>query len=352
MDAFTVIRPLGGGCYGEVFEVQDRTTGARYAAKRIPVPRPGDVGLPSAVCRELAALRALTNRVHIVQLCGVMACNASVVLLTELCVCDLRTFQCRFRPIAAPMPADVAKGLLRMVFAGLAQCHRAGIMHRDIKPGNFLISATGHVKLGDFGLARPTVLPRPGEDRYTHEVATRWYRAPELLLGSTDYGAPVDMWAAGCIAAELVCGFSAAVFQGTGDIDQLNKIFAVTGTPSTDNWPAVLGLPDWGKIDFIPQVGMGLQAAFATELDAEALDLLTRLLRLDPSTRLTATECLAHPYFASSPSPASPQAVAAVMDRLDAQADVPAIPTIEQVLGAAGDSSVAHAASLQDGETD
>lgn len=113
----------------------------------------------------------------------------------------------------------VVKSFLFQIFHGLAFCHARGIMHRDLKPQNLLVSKEGRLKIADFGLARAFVPPiRP----LTHEVVTLWYRPPEILLGSQTYAPPVDVWACGAIFVELLC--KRAMFQGDSEVDQLFKV--------------------------------------------------------------------------------------------------------------------------------
>lgn len=101
-----------------------------------------------------------------------------------------------------------------------------------MKPNNLLIDENGILKIGDFGLAKTFGSPSRA---LTHQVVTRWYRAPELLFGARMYGTGVDIWAVGCIIAELVIRIP--FFQGTSDLDQLCKIFQVLGVPDENNWP-------------------------------------------------------------------------------------------------------------------
>lgn len=125
------------------------------------------------------------------------------------------------------------KSLMLMILQGVAHCHRNNIIHRDLKPANLLLSRTGIIKIADFGLARTHFghVQRP----YSHQVATRWYRAPELLFGARLYDSGVDIWAVGTILAELLN--HSPLFPGQNDIDQLYCVSSILGTPNVLEWP-------------------------------------------------------------------------------------------------------------------
>ena len=142
--------------------------------------------------------------------------------------------------------------MLHGILSGLQHCHSMNIMHRDIKPGNVLLDASLEVvKVADFGLCRVMAI---GESKatakYSHQVSTRWYRAPEILFGSETYTEKIDLWSVGAVAAEMMKG--EPLFKGMNDIDQIVKVFQVLGTPTEENWPQMTGLPDYGKILFKP----------------------------------------------------------------------------------------------------
>ena len=146
--------------------------------------------------------------------------------------------------------------------------------------------------MADFGLAR--VFGSPNR-KFTHQVFARWYRAPELLLGSKACGPGVDIWAVGCIFAELM--LRKPFFPGSSDIDQLGRIYAGLGTP-TESWPGHANLPDWMEFQFTP--APPLRQLFATA-PPDALDLLSKLLAFDPNRRISAEQALRHPYFDAQP---------------------------------------------------
>jgi mitogen-activated protein kinase 15 len=213
--------------------------------------------------------------------------------------------------------------IMWQLFRALKYMHSGDLLHRDIKPSNLLLNAECQVKVADFGLAR-SLAP---EDRspqgagagvhggssggavvLTDYVATRWYRAPEILLGSTNYTFGVDMWSCGCILAELLAG--RPMFPGKSTVDQIERILDVTGYPS----PAQLAACDspyaaemLASLHEAPQQQQPRRPLRHVLPDAppDALDLLHKLLHFSPAQRVTAHEALRHPYVSQFHSPAS-----------------------------------------------
>ncbi|XP_061470049.1 cyclin-dependent kinase 20 isoform X2 [Rhineura floridana] len=169
----------------------------------------------------------------------------------------------------------------------------------DLKPANLLISSTGQLKIADFGLAR--VFTSDGERLYSHQVATRWYRAPELLYGARKYDEGVDLWAVGCIFAELLN--NSPLFPGENDIEQLCCVLRVLGTPNQKIWPEITELPDYNKISFKEKLPIPLEQV-VPDASPQAVQLLKQFLLYPSKQRVQAPQALLHPYFFTPPLPA------------------------------------------------
>lgn len=194
------------------------------------------------------------------------------------------------------------KHLAKQLFEGLDYLHRRGVLHRDIKAANILISKTGELKLADFGLAR--FYQKRSKQDYTNRVITIWYRSPELLLGETQYGPAVDIWSAACVLVEIFCRL--AIFPGDGtEINQLDKIYGVLGTPSRSEWPGIAELQWYELLRPSHRIQSSFADKYRERVSPEAFELLQAMFLYDPANRPTAADVLEHPYFTTEePRPA------------------------------------------------
>lgn len=188
------------------------------------------------------------------------------------------------------------KHLAKQLFEGLDYLHRKGVLHRDIKAANILVSGTGELKLADFGLARFYHKNPSRKLDYTNRVITIWYRPPELLLGETQYGPAVDVWSAACVLVEIFTRH--AIFPGDGgEINQLDKIYAVLGTPSRSEWPDLVNMSWYELLRPTHRIPSTFAEKYKERVSPAAFELLQAMFLYDPANRPSASDVLEHPYF-------------------------------------------------------
>lgn len=301
LSRFRIIENIGVGAYGSVFKAFDLETNEVVALKILKAYDQKE-SLPLSFYRELGVLQNFKHE-NIVSYGGVFRYPHEICITLEYCETDLQK-QLSCQPLLQP---NQVKHLMRQLLNGLAELHQAGYAHRDLKPSNILIKGGRTLKITDFGLSRQL-----NSKQLTSKVTSLAYRAPELILGSKDYTTAIDIWSAGIIFYELCTGekFPSAC----SDLSQLDKIFRVTGTPSPssedEKSPEIQSdgdilchLPNWRLASMLHIYPRTLEQLLKDKLPpelADAFDIITSMLSLNPSNRPSAVELLRNPFFSVS----------------------------------------------------
>ncbi|XP_042444568.1 protein IMPAIRED IN BABA-INDUCED STERILITY 1-like isoform X2 [Zingiber officinale] len=299
-DSFEKLEKIGQGTYSSVFRARDLDTGKMVALKKVRF----DNFEPESVrfmAREIKILRTLDHP-NIIKLEGLIASrlSCSLYLVFEYMEHDLAGLA------SSPdivLSESQVKCYTYQLLSALEHCHSQGVIHRDIKGANLLVNNDGILKMADFGLAN---FCRPGH-KYplTSRVVTLWYRPPELLLGSTNYEATVDLWSVGCVFAEMFVG--RPILQGRTEVEQLHKIFRLCGSPPEEFWKksklphATIFKPHRPYVN-------SLYGTFQ-DLPRAAISLLETFLSVEPYKRGSATSALASEYFRTMPYACEPSSL-------------------------------------------
>ena len=287
-------------------------------------------GISQSACREMALCSELShpNVIHLVETILEDKC---IFMVFEYAEHDLlQIIHHHTQPSRHPIPATTIKSILFQLLNGLLYLHSNWVLHRDLKPANIMVTSKGEVRVGDLGLARLFYKPLHSLFNGDKVVVTIWYRAPELLLGSRHYTPAVDLWAVGCIFAELLS--LRPIFKGEEvkmdskktvpfQRNQMQKIIEILGMPTKEKWPGLVHQPEHGQLQTLSYSSrdsasrsIGLEPWYWNTLKnggyqesqpagypgQQGLDLLSRLLEYDPEKRLTAKDALQHPYFSSN----------------------------------------------------
>ncbi|KAH3756504.1 extracellular response kinase [Pelomyxa schiedti] len=289
---YEIQQRLGKGAYGVVWKAMDRVRNEKVALKKIFDAFQNQTDAQRTY-REIVFLQQLGGHENIIRLLDVHKAenDKDIYLVFEFMETDLHAV------IRAGILEDIHKQYtVYQLVKALKWIHSAGVIHRDIKPSNLLLNSECLVKVADFGLARSV-----DSAGLTDYVATRWYRAPEILLGSSKYTAGIDMWSVGCILGELIG--AKPMFPGTSTMNQVDRVLEVTGRPTHEDIE-VINSPYANHMleQLPPSVKKNLSDSYpqATE---EAIDLMERLLQFNPLKRPTAEEALEHPYLVQFHNP-------------------------------------------------
>ncbi|XP_051737808.1 serine/threonine-protein kinase MAK isoform X3 [Ctenopharyngodon idella] len=285
MNRYTTLKQLGDGTYGSVLMGKSNESGELVAIKRMK--RKFYSWEECMNLREVKSLKKL-NHANVVKLKEVIRENDHLYFVFEYMKENL--YQLMKDRENKMFTENEIRNIMFQVLSGLAFVHKHGFFHRDMKPENLLCMGPELVKIADFGLARE-IRSRPP---YTDYVSTRWYRAPEVLLRSPVYSSPIDIWAVGCIMAELYT--LRPLFPGNSEVDEIFKICQVLGTVKKSDWPEGYQLASAMNFRFPQCVPTPLKTLIPNATN-EALDLMRDFLQWDPKKRPSAAKALRYPYF-------------------------------------------------------
>lgn len=289
---YTSLQYIGEGAYGMVVSAFDNETKTKVAIKKIsPFEH-------QTYCqRTLREIKILTrfNHENIIDIRDII--RATTMDLMK----DVYIVQCL-------METDLYKLLktqrlsndhicyfLYQILRGLKYIHSANVLHRDLKPSNLLLNTTCDLKICDFGLARVADPDHDHTGFLTEYVATRWYRAPEIMLNSKGYTKSIDIWSVGCILAEMLS--NRPIFPGKHYLDQLNHILGILGSPSNEDLSCIRNEKARSYLQSLPFKPKIPWTRLYPNAHAQALDLLEKMLTFNPQLRIRVEDALAHPYF-------------------------------------------------------
>lgn len=287
MEKYENLGLVGEGSYGMVMKCRNKDSGRIVAIKKF-LESDDDKMVKKIAMREIKLLKQLRheNLVNLLEVCKKKKRWYLVFEFVDHTILDdLELFP-------NGLDCQLVQKYLFQIINGIGFCHSHNIIHRDIKPENILVSQSGVVKLCDFGFAR--TLAAPGEV-YTDYVATRWYRAPELLVGDVKYGKAVDVWAIGCLVTEMLMG--EPLFPGDSDIDQLYHIMMCLGNLIPRHQELFYKNPVFAGVR-LPEIKETepLERRYPN-LSEVVIDLAKKCLHIDPDRRPFCAELLHHDFF-------------------------------------------------------
>ena len=295
MEDYEMITRLGGGSFADVYKAREISTGEIVAIKILKRKyKKWEECIELRECKSLQRLNKASynekGKDNIIKLKRIIFINKTGVLnlVFEFMEKDLLILMKSFEP--KWLPENKIKDIVYQTLLGLSYMHKYGFFHRDLKPENLLLVGD-NVKIADFGLAREIRSIPP----YTEYVSTRYYRAPECILKSTNYNSPIDIWALGCVMAEMYL-HPRPLFYGANEKEVLFRICSILGTPTYDMWPD--GIQQANFIGFkFPNNNKVDLAKIIPNASEDAIDLMNQMIKWDPNRRATASNLLKHKFF-------------------------------------------------------
>ncbi|XP_025089075.1 mitogen-activated protein kinase 1-like [Pomacea canaliculata] len=289
---YTNLSYIGEGAYGMVVAATDNVTDTRVAIKKIS-PFEHQTYCQRTL-REIKILNRLKHE-NIIDIRDILRAASQAEMKDVYIVqCLMETDMYKLLK-TQQLSNDHVCYFLYQILRGLKYIHSANVLHRDLKPSNLLLNTTCDLKICDFGLAR---IADPDHDHtgfLTEYVATRWYRAPEIMLNSKGYTKSIDVWSVGCILAEMLG--NRPLFPGKHYLDQLNHILGVLGSPSQEDLMCIINDKARGYIQSLPLKSKVPWKRMYQKADPKALDLLDKMLTFNPNKRINVEQALAHPYL-------------------------------------------------------
>lgn len=314
LDHYEKLQKIGEGTYGSVYKARCRETNEYVALKKLKLENETE-GFPQTSIRETITLLK-GKHPNVIDIREIVFGNGrldEIYIVMDFMDRDLRSLM---KDMNRPFYLSEFKLLLKQLISAVAHLHENWILHRDLKPSNLLIHK-GMLKVGDFGLAREYGSPLT---RYTGNVVTLWYRAPELLLQTGKYSTPIDVWSIGCLFGELLT--KRATFEGQTVQQQIRLIFEALGSPTGELWPDFEHIKLSQKFDFrlsnYRNNTLLTKLGDRKDLSKQGFHLWNRLLAYDPGVksrqdfvkkpthRITAEAALEHEFFEEEPKAIHP----------------------------------------------
>ncbi|KAB5525540.1 kinase-like domain-containing protein [Coniochaeta sp. 2T2.1] len=343
IDKYKVVGFISSGTYGRVYKALGRQgQPGEFAIKKFKPDKEGEqiayTGISQSAVREMALCSELSHP-NVIRLVEIILEDKCIFMVFEYAEHDLlQIIHHHTQQPRHPIPPSTIKSIMFQLLNGCQYLHTNWVLHRDLKPANIMVTSSGEVKIGDLGLARLFYKPLHALFSGDKVVVTIWYRAPELLLGSKHYTPAIDMWAIGCIFAELLS--LRPIFKGEEakmdnkktvpfQRNQMQKIVDIMGLPTKDRWPYLSSMPDYSQLSTLQPplsqghhhyqhqrhqqpggylkkwydntIGQTTGGTPLSSLGEEGYKLLAGLLEYDPEKRLTAAQALQHPFFTTGP---------------------------------------------------